>query len=508
MFTISKKKKDKITVSFIDEAAAEDVTGSGVLITTPNHKILLDYGLVQSNDKYTDFIANNRKTKEFKAKDIDFVFVSHNHGDHCLAIPKLYKNGFRGATIISEGSKGIFRIMTEDSAQITERDVLVINNQYDKKYEPLYSLADVHTMLEYTLEKPINEKIHINDEISFKFVPSGHLLGGCQIILYITIDGLNANTNYRLNFVYTTAKVDPETEEIEIKKRKTINEKMIIIPVVLIGIIGGVFKPVEKCDLVIGESTYGNRPEIKTGRKERKNDLDKLKAIIDTQVKEMNGRVLIPSFAQSRIQQLALYIYQLFKNEEWQPKVYIDSPLAIQIFKEYMNVLDGEDKEVFDELMNWDNLIFTKESEDSKWLVASGEPCVILSTAGFCQVGRVRHHLKALVGNPNATVLFVGYSSPGSLASLLKDPKCKTITIDQKEYKCRCACYSLKSLSGHMPFNQLIDYYSSINCNKIVLHHGSTDAKEGLKKVLEKELTKKCKTTRVVCANSSLKFNL
>ena len=173
-----------------------------------------------------------------------------------------------------------------------------------------------------------------------------------------------------------------------------------------------------------------------------------------------------------------------------------------------MNVLDGEDKELFDELMNWDNLIFTKESDDSKCLVASNDPCLILSTAGFCQVGRVRHHLKSLVGNPNATVLFVGYSSPGSLASLLKDNKCKSVNIDQKEYKCRCASYSLKSMSGHAPFNQLVDYYSSINCNKIVLHHGSTEAKETLKKKLEKELAKKCKSTRVVIANSSLKFNL
>ena len=477
---MGKRKDREITVSFIDEPASEDVTGSGVLITTPNHKILLDYGLVQSNDKYEDFLANNRKTKEFKAKEIDFVFISHNHGDHCLAVPKLYKNGFRGATIVSEGSKGIFKIMSEDSAFISDRDVFIINSQHNKNYEALYNMEDVHKMLEYTLEKPVGEKIYINDEISFKFVPSGHLLGGCQIILYITINGLTKS------ILYTG-----DIGNYEVKNYFV-----------------GEFQPVEQCDLVIGESTYGDRPDLKTRNKERKNDLDKLKSIIDMQIKEMKGRVLIPSFAQSRIQQLALMIYQLYKDEEWQPKVYIDSPLAIQIFKEYMNVLEGEEKELFDELMSWDNLIFTKESDDSKCLVASKEPCLILSTAGFCQVGRVRHHLKSLVGNPNATVLFVGYSSPGSLASLLKDNKCKTVNIDQKEYKCRCASYSLKSLSGHAPFNQLVDYYSSINCNKIVLHHGSTEAKETLKKRLEKELEKKCKSTRVVIANSSLKFNL
>lgn len=480
MFIISKKKKEKIVVSFIDEYAADDVTGSGVFISTPNHKILLDYGLVQSNDKYEDFIANNRKTKEFKAKELDFVFISHNHGDHCLAVPKLYKNGFRGATIVSEGSKSVLRTMSEDSAFISERDVLIINNQHNKNYDPLYGIEDVHKMLEYTLEKPINEKIYIDDELSFKFVPSGHLLGGCQIILYITINGLTKSIlytgdlgNYEINNYFV-----------------------------------GKFVPVEKCDVVIGESTYGDRPELKTGLKERLNDLGKLKSIIDTQIKEMNGRVLIPSFAQSRIQQLALMIYQLYKNEEWQPKVYIDSPLAIAIFKEYESILKDEEKELFDELLNWNNLIFVKESDDSKYLVASDEPCVILSTAGFCQVGRVRHHLKSLVGNPNATVLFVGYSSPGSLASLLKDNKCRSVTIDTKEYKCRCASYSLKSMSGHAPFNQLLNYYSSINCNKIILHHGSNEAKETLKKSLEKELSKKCKSSRVVIANSSLKFTV
>ena len=126
----------------------------------------------------------------------------------------------------------------------------------------------------------------------------------------------------------------------------------------------------------------------------------------------------------------------------------------------------------------------------------------------MCQVGRVRHHLKAVIPNTNATVLFVGFSTEGSLASLLKDNKTKSVMIDGKEYKCRCASYSLKSLSGHAPFSQLVDYYSSVNCNKIVLHHGSQNAKETLAEELRKQLEKKCKSTRVVIANSSLKFGL
>lgn len=476
---MAKKKKD-IKISFIDEPASEDVTGSGVYIETPNHKILLDYGLAQSNDKYEDFLVNNRKTKEFKIKELDTVFISHLHADHCLAVPKLYKYGFRGTTIVPSGNLGIYKTMTIDSAYIAERDILVINSQHNKKYEPLYSVNDVKTMLAHILEKSINEKIYVDDELSFEFVPSGHLLYGCQIILYITIDGLTKTILY--------------TGDIGNSK---IENRFV-----------GKFKPVNKADLVIGESTYGDRPDLKTGNKERKNDLNKLQSIIDIQVKEMHGRVIIPSFAQSRIQQLAYMIYSLYKDNEWQPKVYIDSPLAIEIFKDYEKVLE-DDKDIFDELLKWDNLIFVKESEESKLLVSSNEPCVILSTAGMCNVGRVRHHLKSVIPNPNATVLFVGFSTEGSLASLLKDNKVQSVTIDNKEYKCRCASYSLKSMSGHAPFKQLVDYYSSINCNgRIILHHGSAKAKENLAEALREELAKKSKTTRVVIANSSLKFKL
>ena len=123
-------------------------------------------------------------------------------------------------------------------------------------------------------------------------------------------------------------------------------------------------------------------------------------------------------------------------------------------------------------------------------------------------VGRIRHHFKRIVSDPNATILFCGYSTDGSLASMLKDNKRKTIDIDGKEYKIRCASYNLKSMSGHATHEILLDYYSNVNCNKIILHHGSEKAKNELAKDLKEELSKKCKSTRVICANNSLKVNL
>lgn len=464
----------------MDSPSSEDVTGSLIFISTPDHKILVDAGLHQTNDRYEDFLINNRKYKEFKAKDIDYIFITHTHADHCLLLPKLYKEGCNAQIIISDGSGQIYKDMADDCAEINERDVLFINSQNNKNYMSLYDLSDVEKSVNHMTEFSVNQKIKLDDSLSFELIPAGHLLGSCQVLLYLTYNNVTKTILF--------------TGDIG---NKVVKNRFV-----------GEYQQVTKADVVIAESTYGDKPDIKTGKKERKNDLDKFKSIIEHQIYEMKGRVIVPSFSQSRMQQLALMVYQMYKDSEWKPKVYIDSPLSIRIFNDYESCLEGQDKDDLDELINSGMFTFVKEPEKSKALVASNEPCLVLSSSGMCQVGRIRHHLKKCVSDPNATILFVGYSTDGSLASLLKDNKCKSITIDQKVYPCRCSSYSLKSMSGHAPFNQLVENYSNINCQKLILHHGSKLAKETLKEALDKEYMRNCKTTRVIIANSSLKFSV
>lgn len=423
---------------------------------------------------------NNRKYREFKAKELDYIFITHTHADHCLLLPKLYKEGCNAQIIISDGSGQIYKDMAEDCAEINERDVLFINSQHNKNYMPLYDLYDVEKSVNHMTEFSINRKIKLDDSLSFELIPAGHLLGSCQVLLYLTYNNLTKT-------ILVTGDIG----------NKVVKNRFV-----------GEYQQVSKADIVIAESTYGDKPDIKTGKKERKNDLEKFKSIIERQIHEMKGRVIIPSFSQSRMQQLALMVYQMYKDSEWKPKVYIDSPLSIRIFNDYEACLEGQDKDDLDELINSGMFTFVKEPEKSKALVASNEPCLVLSSSGMCQVGRIRHHLKKCVSDPNDTILFVGYSTDGSLASLLKDNKCKSITIDQKVYPCRCSSYSLKSMSGHAPFNQLVENYSNINCQKLILHHGSKLAKETLKEALDKEYMRNCKTTRVIIANSSLKFSV
>lgn len=478
MIHISKNKRNKIKISFVDEPAASSVTGSMIYIESENHKILVDAGLHQSNNKYEDFLINKRKFKAFKPKDIDYIFITHNHSDHFCLLPKLYNLGCTAKIVVSEKSSNIMNRMLEDSAFILERDIILINNQQNRNYEPLYTIEDVKNTMNYVNEYEINKRITIDENLSFKLIPNGHLFGSVQILLYIKENNVEKTIlvtgdigNYKIHNYYVNK-----------------------------------FEPVKYADIVIGESTYGDRPDIKTGRKERNNDVEKLFSIITTQVCELKGQLVIPTFANHRLQFLTTMIYLVMKDTDFPYKVYVDTPLGIDLFKKYLDVLEDEELELLEKVMSWENLIFVRSADESKALVKNNEPCIILSTSGMCQNGRIRHHLKKAVPNPNATVLFVGFSTPGSLANLLRSKDTKTITIDQKQYVCRCATYSLKSLSGHAPFGLLLDYYSSINTPKIVLHHGSEKAKLTLKKALEEELECKCKSTRVIASNSSLRL--
>lgn len=117
VFTIAKKKKDFIKISFIDSPSSEDVTGSLIYISTPNHKFLVDAGLYQTNDRYEDFLVNNRKYKEFKPKELDYAFITHSHSDHMNLLPKLFKDGCNARVIITEGTSEIIKDMMTDCAE-------------------------------------------------------------------------------------------------------------------------------------------------------------------------------------------------------------------------------------------------------------------------------------------------------------------------------------------------------------------------------------------------------
>lgn len=478
MDIIKKQKNKSIQISFIDEYASENVTGSMVYIKTPNHKLLLDAGFVQSNDIETDYKRNTRSMKKFKIKEIDYLFLTHTHGDHIFLAPYLYKQGCTAKTMIPKDSINILKIMLENCAGINEQDARYLTKRNKKRFNPIFDNDDIEYFLKYVEEYPIGYMIKIDEELSFKWIPSGHLLKGCQLELYITIG------NHTKKILYTSDLGNP-------KLRQCFTES---------------FEPIEKANYVIAESTYGDKSDLKIRKKERELEMKYLKELILSQVVDKQGKLLIPSFSQSRTQSISYLIYEIFKNQDIKFDIYIDSPLSIKLFDAMKDILTDGELLKLKELLKWKHLKFISSIEESFALMKSQKPCIIISSSGMCNHGRVKEHLKYILPNFNASILFIGYAGEGTTADKIQ--KNKIVEIDKQSYEINCNVYTLKTMSSHMPFKELVEYYSSIHCEKIFLHHGSKIAKKTLKETLEKKFIEDCKTTAVVAVNHDTIFEI
>mgnify|MGYP000846725105 CR=1 FL=1 len=472
---MSKKIKNKIKISFVGKNS-DEVTGSMILIEFDGHKVLLEAGLYQSESLLSDYKENTRKFS-FKPSEIEYIFICHNHADHILLLPRLYAQGCKAKIIVPKGIISLFQVMALDSAYILKRDTETIARRYNKIVTPVYTEDDVNTTLPYFQEYDINEKIILDENISFQFIPSGHIINACQLKLWIN------NGNHVSTIGYTS-----DIGNIVIPKYYTTQ-----------------FEPIDKCQLLIGETTYADNLRS-VDSKDRDKDLEKIYSIIDTVCCDNKHKVLIPVFALDRVQNILTILYNMFgKDKSFKIPVVIDSPLAVKITKLYKDLLiDNDDLKLYNQVMNWENIKFVEEYEDSKYYQDSKEPMIILSCSGWLNAGRSRTWTKKLLPDAQSYIIFVGYSSEGSLSYRIKHGKVtKTITIDGKAYPNRCNVIDLKSFSSHMQYNQLLDYYSDVQCDKIALVHGDFKAKCEFAKELQNTISKKNKCGKVVCVNKS-----
>lgn len=473
------KSKNKIKISFIGEAAT-DVTGSCIHIQTPTRQILLECGLYQSCGSTLENYKINNKHFDFKPKNIDYIFLCHNHTDHIGLVPKLYKNDCNAQIIAPTGTKAIAEILLKDSAHIMDGDAKELSDKFHRNYIPLYTESDVERSLNYYTEFPFEEIIQLDEYVKFRFVPSGHILNSAQLELWVT------EGNITKKIAYTS-----DLGNIHIDKYYT-----------------NKFKPITKCDVLIGETTYARETRI-ASQKMRNKDLEKLEATVWQTCVEDGARVLIPVFANDRCQNMLTCLYDIFGNDkEFDIPILIDSPMAIKICETYSELLEGEELKKWKNVLSWKNLHFVKDAIDSKAWRESYQPVVALASSGMCVKGRSVGWIGNMLSHSDDRIIFCGFAAENSLAATIKEGKQKTITVSGRRVANRCQITDLHSFSSHMQYDSLLKTYGAVECEKIILVHGCMDGKIEFAKELQEEISKNNNTSRVIICNKKYELSL
>lgn len=439
--------------------AAQVVTGSKHLITThKGTKILLDCGLFQGSDQ--DSYYMNRHFG-FSPVEVDYVILSHAHIDHSGLLPRLVAEGFKGKIFATPATKSLCEIMLMDSAYIQENDVKYVNRRRKKRGEelldPLYDIGDVQRTLQLFHTVRLKQEFTITDEVSFHYTDAGHILGSAA--------------------VHLTVKEDRE-------KKLTFTGD--------IGRPGDIIlrspQPFRQADYIICESTYGDRLHEPLGNTQKR-----LLQVVKETCVEKRGKLIIPAFSVDRTQELIYQLDRLSSSGKLpEIKVFVDSPLSVKAtmtMKEHEecfnpNILAYIEKD--GDAFGFPNLHYVSDVNESKKINSLKEPCIIISSSGMAEAGRIKHHIANNILNPNNTILIVGYCSPTSLGGALKRGD-KEVRIFGDMYNVKANVESIDALSAHADYSEILDYLGcqdSKQVRKMFLVHGDWDAQVSLKEKL------------------------
>lgn len=437
--------------------AAGGVTGSKHLIEVSGKKVLLDCGMYQGKRKES---AELNKKLPFDAAEIDAVVLSHAHIDHSGLLPLLNKNGFTGSIFCTPATKDILTPMLMDSAHIQEADArYYLKRKYRKNalhpIEPLYNKEDAEHTLHHLIAHKRGERFEVLPGIFCTFYNAGHVLGSAQVVL--------EGDGKKLAF----------TGDYGRKNRKIIRDP----------------DPLPPVDAIISETTYGGR--IHAPITETREDLGR----IIRETAERGGKIIIPSFALERSQEL-LYDLHILYNEKKVPAipVFVDSPLTTaftHIFEKHIENFDEETHEYFlakeKNPFSFSQVKHTKSVQESKDLNRFVGPCIILSASGMCEGGRIRHHLRNSIGDQKNTILFVGYQARNTLGRCILERR-KMVKIFDEMHHVRAHIEVLNGYSGHGDQKDLLENIMQISgLQQIFLVHGDDDQRDEFANVLSEK---------------------
>ncbi|GAB4281554.1 MAG: MBL fold metallo-hydrolase [Candidatus Promineifilaceae bacterium] len=445
--------------------AVRTVTGSQHLVRVNGRNILLDCGLYQGSRKQS--YARNQNLP-YDASEIDVLVLSHAHIDHSGNIPNLVKSGFKGDIVCTYATRDLCAIMLRDSAKIQGYDIEYLNKKRARKslppLEPIYTMADAVEALKYFIGIGYERPYSLMPGVTLTFVDAGHILGSAMIIL--DIEDEEAKRHTRLVF----------SGDIGRPNRPILRDPSYI----------------DEADVLIVESTYGNRIHEKTDEANKK-----LEDIINTTCKR-GGKIIVPAFAVGRTQELVYRLHQLVENRDIPPDlpVYVDSPLAVDatgIYRLHPETYDSE-LEAFmlsdgnSDPFGFAMMRYTRSTSASKELNFLREPAVIISASGMAEAGRILHHLKNNAEDPRNTILIVGWQAPNTLGRRIVE-KQKKLRILGEEITLNAQVEVISGFSAHADRNELLDWTGHFKKrpSHTFIVHGETEASLALGEALQTE---------------------
>ena len=425
--------------------AAGNVTGSAYYVKTRTAGILVDFGVFQGGKAQE---ALNRKLPPIDVRNLDAVIVTHAHLDHTGRLPLLARHGFSGPVFATEATIDVARLILLDSVKVQDHELNRMNRKRQRTGQaplaPIYSEEDTHKALGLFTPIQYNKKTDIAPGIRARVREAGHILGSVSIELTVEEEG-------REKVILFSGDLGPH--DMAILRDPD---------------------PFRSADLVFMESTYGDHDHRSLEDTLKEGGEIVAKAI------EQRGKILVPSFAVGRTQQLLYYLARAVHEEKLHPiPVYLDSPMAIdatKIYLEHQELFDTEAVQLLREgalKRDLSGVHISRTAEDSMALNEVEGPCMIIAGAGMCNAGRILHHLKHNLWKPETTVMIVGYQGDGSLGRRLLDGAPK-VRIFGEEIAVRAHIATLGGLSAHAGQGDLLKWFDAVAASRprLVLSHG------------------------------------
>ena len=447
-----------MAISAYSLGAAQEVTGSRHILEVSGRAFMIDCGAFQG--KRADADKKNREFS-FPADKVSSVILTHAHYDHSGLLPVLIKNGYTGDIYSTPATRDLANIVMMDSAKIQARDAQFLAKRAAKKgerftWKPLYGEDECVKAANQIVTVGYGRKITIAQGVTLEFFDAGHILGSS--LAYITVAGENGGET---RILYT-------------------------------GDLGRKDKPIIRDpatdfaapDYIFLESTYGNRLHGETS--------DTMKALekVVRQAVDMKGKIIVPTFAIERAQELVYYLHLLVDQKRIpQIPIYMDSPMAVNatgIFQLHQECYDDATKEAFlahhKNPFGFNSLQFVTSVDESKALNDKTGPMIILSADGMCEAGRILYHLANNISNPKNTILIVGYMSEHTLGRRILEGE-KEVKILGDWYKVKAQVKQIDSFSAHADYKEMLSWLRQVDTSRlrrIFLVHGEKDSQEHL----------------------------